>query len=113
MDERSHSRLLAYLAATLRLCPGMEQMELRLLGEVQVLAAGRALDAGTPRQQAVLAALAVEPGRPVPIEALVDRVWGEEPPAEPRNVLYSHLSRIRRLLERAGAGLERRHAGYV
>jgi DNA-binding SARP family transcriptional activator len=43
-------------------------MEFRLLGEIQVLAAGRSLDLGAPRQQAVLAALAAEPGRPVPIE---------------------------------------------
>ena len=76
-------------------------MEFRLLGEVQVRAAGRLLDVGTPRQQAVLAALAVDPGRPVPIETLIDRVWGDEPPAEARNVLYSHLSRIRQLLKQA------------
>jgi DNA-binding SARP family transcriptional activator/tetratricopeptide (TPR) repeat protein len=95
-------------------------MEIRLLGEVQVLAAGRLLDVGTPRQQAVLAALAVAPGRPVPIETLIDRVWGDEPPAEARNVLYSHVSRIRQLLRQAAgpgdepaARLERRHAGYV
>ena len=56
----------------------------------------------------------------MPIETLVDRVWGDEPPAEARNVLYSHLSRIRQLLRQAaGLGdeptvrLERRHAGYV
>src|SRR5512146_1893357 len=95
-------------------------MEFRLLGEVQVLAAGRPLDVGTPRQQAVLAALALDLGRPVPIETLIDRVWGDEPPAEARNVLYSHLSRIRQLLRQAAAlgddaavRLERRHAGYV
>src|SRR5450755_3255889 len=95
-------------------------MEFRLLGEVQVSAAGRILDVGTPRQQAVLAALAVDPGRPVSIETLIDRVWGDEPPTEARNVLYSHVSRIRQLLKQAaGLGdgtavrLERRHAGYV
>src|ERR1700760_3789257 len=57
-------------------------MEFRLLGEIQVLAAGRSLDLGAPRQQAVLAALAVEPGRPVPIKLLVDRIWGDDPPAD-------------------------------
>jgi DNA-binding SARP family transcriptional activator/Tfp pilus assembly protein PilF len=95
-------------------------MEFRLLGEVQLLAAGRLLDVGAPRQQAVLAALVVDPGRPVPIETLIDRVWGDEPPAEARNVLYSHVSRIRQLLRQAAglgddtaARLERRHAGYV
>jgi DNA-binding SARP family transcriptional activator/tetratricopeptide (TPR) repeat protein len=94
-------------------------MEFLLLGEVQVRVAGQPLDVGTPRQQAVLAALAVDAGRPVPIETLIDRVWGDEPPGEVRNVLYSHLSRIRQLLKKitemtgTPAGLARRSAGYV
>jgi DNA-binding SARP family transcriptional activator len=95
-------------------------MEIRLFGEVELRAAGHVIDVGTPRRQAVLAALTVDAGRPVPIEALIDRVWDESPPVEARNVLYSHLSRIRQLLVRA-AGLtgepvvriERRHTGYV
>jgi DNA-binding SARP family transcriptional activator/Flp pilus assembly protein TadD len=95
-------------------------MELRLFGQVELLAGGQPLDVGPPRQQAVLAALVVDAGRPVAIETLIDRVWDDSPPVEARNVLYSHLSRIRQLLRRA-AGLaggtapriERRHAGYV
>ena len=93
--------------------------EFRLLGEMELWAAGHLLDVGTPRLQAVLAALAVDAGRPVAIETLVDRVWDESPPAEARNVLYSYLSRGRRLLRQvslAGAAtmrIERRHAGYV
>ena len=95
-------------------------MEIRLFGEIELRAAGHVLDVGTPRRQAVLAALAVDAGQPVAIEALVDRVWDESPPAEARNVLYSHLSRIRQLLVRAAdfakepvVRIERRHAGYV
>jgi DNA-binding SARP family transcriptional activator/tetratricopeptide (TPR) repeat protein len=89
-------------------------MEFQLFGEVQLQAGGQLLDVGTPRQQAVLAALLVDAGRPVAIETLIDRVW-DEAPAEARNVLYSHLSRIRQLLKRAGgvAKLDRRPAGYV
>jgi DNA-binding SARP family transcriptional activator/tetratricopeptide (TPR) repeat protein len=89
-------------------------MEFHLFGEVRLTSAGQVLDVGTPRQQAVLAALAVD-GRPVPIETLVDRVWGESPPAQARNVLYSHLSRIRKLLADTGGDIEitRRNAGYL
>ena len=78
-------------------------MEIRLLGEVQAVAAGRLLDVGTPRQQSVLAALAVDPGRPVRSRRSSTGFWGDEPPAEARNVLYSHLSRIRLLLRQATA----------
>lgn len=93
-------------------------MEFRLFGEVHLHAGGRVLDLGTPRQQAVLAALVVDAGRPVSIETLIDRVWGDKPPAEARNVLYSHLSRIRRLLARAvdtnsPAVISRRTTGYI
>ncbi|MFL6140557.1 MAG: BTAD domain-containing putative transcriptional regulator [Labedaea sp.] len=93
-------------------------MEFRLFGEIQLQAREQLLDVGTPRQQAVLAALLVDAGRPVSIETLIDRVWGEDPPVEARNVLYSHLSRIRRLLAHAGdtdspAGISRRSAGYL
>lgn len=96
-------------------------MEFRLLGEMELRAAGQLLNVGTPRQQAVLAALAVDAGRPVGIETLIDRIWADTPPLTVRNVLYSHLSRIRRLMRQAStlAGekkavrIERRHAGYL
>lgn len=95
-------------------------MEFRFLGETVVLAGDQVLDVGTPRQQAVLAALLVDVGHPVALEELIDRVWGDDPPVEARNVLYSHLSRIRRLLRHAvvipgvpPTSIERRHAGYV
>ncbi|MBE1489828.1 AfsR/SARP family transcriptional regulator [Plantactinospora soyae] len=95
-------------------------MDVRLFGEVQLHAAGQPLDVGAPRQQAVLVVLVADAPRPVAIETLIDRLWDESPPVEARNVLYSHLSRIRQLLSRAAAldgpaapRLERRHAGYV
>jgi DNA-binding SARP family transcriptional activator/Tfp pilus assembly protein PilF len=94
-------------------------MEFRLFGEVQLLTEDQVLDVGPPRQQAVLAALAVDARRPVAIETLVDRVWDDAPPVEARNVLYSHLSRIRQLLQHvtsltgAVARIDRRSAGYV
>ncbi|HEU5471612.1 MAG TPA: BTAD domain-containing putative transcriptional regulator [Actinophytocola sp.] len=94
-------------------------MEFRLLGEMQIWAADEVMEIGPPRQQAVLAVLAVDAGRPVPIETLVDRLWPDAPPAEARNVLYSHLSRIRQLLKRGAdrtgivVRIDRRIAGYV
>jgi DNA-binding SARP family transcriptional activator len=95
-------------------------MQFLLLGEMELWAAGRQLDVGVPRQQIVLTALAVEAGRPVAIETLIDRVWDDSPPAAARNVLYSHLSRIRRILREmsmlsgaVSARIDRRHAGYA
>jgi hypothetical protein len=45
----------------------------RLLGEMELRAAGQILDVGAPRLQMVLAALAVDAGRPVAVEMIIDR----------------------------------------
>ena len=92
--------------------------EFRLLGAVEIWAAGRQVDAGQPRQRVVLAALLVDAGRLVVWDALVDRVWGPIPPARARQTLYSHVARIRQLLNQAAAPNEpparliRRPGGY-
>jgi DNA-binding SARP family transcriptional activator/tetratricopeptide (TPR) repeat protein len=73
--------------------------DFRLLGPVELRVAGRAVEPGPPQRRAVLASLLAEAGRPVPVDTLVDRIWGERPPAEARASVYSHIARIRRLLE--------------
>jgi len=50
------------------------------------------------RLRALLAALALEPGRIVSRERLVDWIWGEEPPADEANALQALASRLRRVL---------------
>jgi DNA-binding SARP family transcriptional activator/tetratricopeptide (TPR) repeat protein len=94
-------------------------MELRLLGPVELVVAGQPVDAGTSRQRAVLAALAVDVGQPVSADKLIDRVWGETSPSRARHVLFVYLSRLRAVLRRipsadeAWAAIERRSGGYV
>lgn len=73
-------------------------MKIRLLGPVELQASGQLVSLGPPRRRAVFAALAVDAGRPVAVSELVDRIWGERPPAEARNALYSYVARIRRVL---------------
>jgi DNA-binding SARP family transcriptional activator/tetratricopeptide (TPR) repeat protein len=93
--------------------------EFRVLGAVELRAGGRELDAGPPKQRAVFAVLVVNAGAPVPADTLVDRVWGESPPAGARNALYVQITGIRRLLAAAARAdgravrLERRAGGYV
>ncbi|WP_225320570.1 BTAD domain-containing putative transcriptional regulator [Streptomyces luteolifulvus] len=77
--------------------------EFLLLGPLELRVAGRAVELGPPQRRAVLAALLVDAGRPVPLETLIDRVWGEDPPAEARASLYSHAARIRRTLAAAAS----------
>jgi DNA-binding SARP family transcriptional activator len=93
-------------------------VEIRLLGPVEVWAGGARLGGlGTAQQGAVLAALAVDAGRPVMLATLVDRVWDEAPPAGIRPPLYAHITRIRQAPHQPGgqpqAGPVRRAGGYV
>src|SRR3954451_1536846 len=71
----------------------------QLLGPVEVFDDGRPLELGGPQQRAVIAHLALDVGRVVPVDRLVDRLWGEEPPRTPLGTLQSYVSRLRRVVE--------------
>ncbi|MEV4639352.1 tetratricopeptide repeat protein [Actinoplanes sp. NPDC049548] len=90
--------------------------ELRLLGPVELWAGGRRVELGPAKQRAVLAALAAEPGRAVPLEELIDRVWDGTPPRTVRNALHTYVLRLRRVFEEIGPDaprLEFRNGGYA
>ena len=93
-------------------------MELRLLGPVEWWTGGDQVRVGPPKQRAVLAALAYSVGLPVPVGVLIERVWGDSPPAEARTSLQSYIARLRQTLRRAGDAdgavrLERAGDGYL
>jgi len=93
-------------------------MEFILLGGIAVLVEGGALDLGPARQRCVLAALAVDAGRVVSLDRLVQRVWGDDPPLRARATLLNYLSRLRLLLADANtdtgtAAVARRPGGYA
>src|SRR6266545_3322648 len=71
-------------------------MEFRLLGPVEVWTAAGPVDVGPSRQRAVLAALLVDAGRPVTVETVIDRVWGDTPPDRVRHTLYVYVARLRK-----------------
>ena len=84
-----------------------------LLGEPAMCIRGREVDPGPAKQRCVLAALALDAGRVVPVAQLIDRVWGAEVPPRPRATLSSYVSRLRRLLANADTAILRRSAGYL
>jgi DNA-binding SARP family transcriptional activator len=94
-------------------------MELRILGSIELWTGSALADIGPARQRSILGALLVDPERPVPLESLVDRVWGDRPPAGVRNVVHTYVTRLRRALARASAELPepidlvRSPAGYL
>ncbi|QGZ47739.1 hypothetical protein GPZ77_04475 [Streptomyces sp. QHH-9511] len=83
-----------------------------LLGPVGARADdGTPTDIGGVRLRMLLARLALEAGRPVSVDALVDGLWGTEPPAEAGNALQALVSRLRKALRGVGT-LESVAGGY-
>ena len=74
-------------------------MEVLVLGPVEARLAGADVDLGTPKQRALLCALALSLGRPVAVDTIVDLLWGEEPPPGVAGTLQSYVSGLRRVLE--------------
>ncbi|WP_406123758.1 BTAD domain-containing putative transcriptional regulator [Streptomyces sp. NBC_00989] len=54
---------------------------------------------GSPKVRVLLAALLLEAGRVVSVEALKDALWGDSPPASAHASLHNHVTRLRRLLD--------------
>lgn len=89
-----------------------------LLGTVGINSGQEAVEVGPAKQRCVLAALLTEQGRVVPIESLIDRVWGQDPPPSARSTLYSYVTRIRTVLrsldsDAQGVALFRQAGGYA
>ncbi|MFH8751317.1 BTAD domain-containing putative transcriptional regulator [Streptomyces rimosus] len=78
-------------------------VDIRVLGPVDIRLNGRPDPLGSLKERALLAALAVDAGRPVPLDTLIARLWDDHPPAKARAGLHSYAARLRRRL-RAGDG---------
>jgi DNA-binding SARP family transcriptional activator len=87
-------------------------VEVRLLGPVQAVRAGREVLLGGPRQRAVLALLVLEAGRVVPTGRLVEELWRGSPPPGAAVTVRSYVSRLRSALAPEVA-VAARGGGYV
>ncbi len=83
-----------------------------LMGAVRLVRDEQPVDVGGPKQQAVLAALALSAGHRVSTDRLVDLVWDENPPASARRTVQSYVASLRSALG-VGAALESSQNGYT
>src|ERR1700716_3511529 len=80
-------------------CWARSVMEFRLLGVLEVVnAEGRVVDVGRPKQRALLALLVLQANRVVSVPAIVDGLWGDDPPPSAANVVQGYVSRLRKVL---------------
>lgn len=76
----------------------MGDLEVRVLGPVEVLRGGRQVPLGGRTTLTLLAGLAVAPRRVVSVYTLIDYVWDADLPGNPRAALHNGVSRLRRIL---------------
>lgn len=81
-----------------------------LLGEVALRRDDALVPVPGARARLLVAALASHPGRSRSAAALIEDVWGEQPPRAPMNALHTQVSRLRSLLPEGA--LEIGPAGY-
>ncbi|HET7016078.1 MAG TPA: BTAD domain-containing putative transcriptional regulator, partial [Streptosporangiaceae bacterium] len=93
-------------------------VEFGVLGPVQALIVGRSADLGERKQRLVLAMLALEVNKVIPVSRFADILWSDSPPNSSRRIIQAHVSRLRTALHEAGAAadgtaLVRRGSGYL
>ena len=72
-------------------------IEIRLLGPFEVQVGERLSGPPGARQTALLALLALEAGRVVSVQRILDEIWGGELPADPSRAVQSRVSGLRKM----------------
>src|SRR3954452_17283022 len=73
-------------------------MEFKVLGPLEADDGTAVLELGPPRQRALLARLLLDPGRAVPLERLLDDLWGDDPPESAVKMVQIYISQLRKVL---------------
>lgn len=90
-----------------------DRVVVRMLGPLMVDRAAGQTPVRGRQQAAVLALLAVDLGRVVPSDTLVEQAWRGDPPPTAAAALRVHVSQLRRLLGTAAPALRHLGNGYV
>jgi DNA-binding SARP family transcriptional activator len=89
---------------------GTRELEVRLLGPIEVERGGEPVALGGQKPRALLAVLALEPGRVVSVDRLVEALWPGDPPDTASHAIQVYVSQLRKVL---GPVIATRPPGYV
>ncbi|MEU4197593.1 BTAD domain-containing putative transcriptional regulator [Kribbella sp. NPDC026611] len=85
-------------------------MEFRLLGPVEIWTDGKLVGLKRRQERLLLAVLLLAAGKPVPADRLMELLWPDALPANPRRALQVYMSRLRAVLD---VELTSGQAGYA
>jgi len=85
-------------------------VEYRVLGKLDVLRDGRAVDLGSFRQRALLALLLTAPNSVFSTDQIIDGLWGADGGIDKQNALWVYVSGLRKALE---PNREKRSGGSI
>jgi DNA-binding SARP family transcriptional activator len=90
-------------------------MDFRLLGALEVSAQGAVAELGPPKQRALLAILLLHAGEIIPVDRLIDLLWGEDPPRTANHSIQIYVSDLRKAIDSLGGKevLTTRPPGYL
>lgn len=71
-------------------------MEFKILGPVEAIAADGLIVIPPARVRTLLAVLLARPGRVLSASELVDAVWGDSPPSNPKPTVQNYVARLRK-----------------
>src|ERR1022692_1710613 len=86
-------------------------MRVQLFGELEAAADGVPVPVRGAKQRALLALLALQPGRPVSTDRLIDVLWGHGQASNPANALQAQIGQLRRTF--GAAAILTSEAGYA
>ncbi|MGC4881072.1 BTAD domain-containing putative transcriptional regulator [Micromonospora sp. DT43] len=98
LDDRARMKQLARPPQRDRV-DARDPARISILGPLLITRADQAVNLNGGRHRIVLARLALTPGRPVSRDELIHLLWQDHPPPSAANVVQTHVSRLRRLLE--------------
>lgn len=90
-------------------------MEFRVLGSIAAVADGATAELGPPKQRALLAVLLMHVGEIVPVDQLIELLWGEDAPRTAPHSIQIYVSELRKALEPVGGSdsIVTRPPGYA
>jgi DNA-binding SARP family transcriptional activator len=88
---------------------GTPELEVRLLGPIEAARGDTSVRLGGPKPRALLAVFALDPGRVVSVDALVEALWPGDPPETAAHAVQVYVSQLRKAL---GPVIATRAPGY-